>query len=292
MLTSIFAGLFSSYLRAALSSFNGISRVGAASGLRIGDFNNVFVANMKNGTAYVDMADLLALEAALKNLGPEFLAKFRRDATRLGVPARDAVQKTFREVSADGPLGGPKGKKTAHRNATLRRYDRFATSEVGRLSWVNSRMMSQNKAIDVNYKNRNAKKDQMKIASGLEGQLSVVRVRVKAPAFIVADMAGASGKARKVSGQLTREYQINLFGNGVVTRRHRVSSDNVDNWIRALNSKADNKQQGVPSRYAWPTLVEFGPKHRENTSKLLNETIVLLNNKLANREFNAKMSKG
>lgn len=283
-LSGIFAGLFTSYLRAAMSSYSSIGRMGATAGLTIGDFNNVFVSHLKNGTAYVDIADLIALENALKEVGPEFLKKFRRDAAKLGNPARDEIQRTFREINTQGPLGAP--------NRKNRRFDKFATSEVGRLSWYNSKIMSQNKAIDVNYKNRNSKKDQMKLASGQDAALSIVRVRVKAPAYIVADMAGKSMKARSVTGQLTRDYQINLFGKGIVTRRHRVNSDNVDNWIRELNSKADNKQQGQPSRYAWPTMVEFGPKHRENASRLLNETIFLINDKLATREMNKRMMKG
>lgn len=283
-LAGIFAGLFTSYLRAALSSYSGIGRMGAAAGLTIGDFNNVFVSDLKNGTAYVDVADLIALENALKNVGPEFQAKFRRDAAKVGKPARDEIQKVFKQIGNDGPLGGPQRKR--------RRYDRFATSEVGRLSWYNSRIMSENKAIDVNYKNRNSKKDQLKLASGQDAALSIVRVRVKAPAYIVADIAGASGTAKKVTGEKTRQYQINLFGKGVITRDHRVNSDNVDNWIRALNEKAVNSQQNKPSRYAWPTMVAFGPKHRENTSRLLNETIFLINDKLATREMNKRMMKG
>lgn len=236
---------------------------------KIGNFNALRDLGVSDLKATVQLADLKALEKQLRDVSPKMLRDFKTKARRVGNPARDDIRKAFRGVGSYGPLGQPK--------RPGRYYDRMYTSFVGRLSWTNSTSISARRQIDVNYKNRNENKNLYKLQAGQDGTISIVRVIVRAPAFIVADMAGKSGKARKSTGELSREYRINLFNRGVVMRRHKVNSANVDNWIDNLNSKARNKGQSQASRYAWPAMEKHQKDHRANSSKLFNETIAEIN---------------
>lgn len=269
---ALMGGLAGLFMRGAATGYGAVNGAARGFGIKIGDFNNLMDLGTSDNKAVVELADLRALEEALKDVGPNFHRKFKRDARKVGEPARDAVRQTFRGISYFGPLGPP--------NRPGRRFDKFATSELGRLSWYNSRMMNEKKSIDVNYKNRREGKALADLQAAKDGTISIVRVRVMAPAYIMADMAGKSGKAKQMSGALTRPYRINLFGKGFVTRQHRINSENVDNWIDNLNSKSRGKLQGSPSRYAWPTMEKHAPKFREDASKLLNESIAMLNRRM------------
>lgn len=265
-------GLGTSYLQGALTGYRMVNGPARANNINIGDFRRLQVQMASNLAASLEINDLKDLEKQMREIAPAMYHKFRRDQRKLGEPAKDAVQRTFKNVNQNGPLKGPK--------RPGRRYDKMATSQLGRLSWYSSKLMAQDKAIDVNYKNRKARSDFAKIKNGADGTLSIVRVRVLAPAYVVADMAGKTGKASKPTGTLTREYSINLFGKGIVTRDHRINSENVENWLRQLDSKASNRGQGNPSRYGWPTMEKHSPKYRANASKLLNETIAILNQRM------------
>lgn len=271
-LALIFKSIGTSYLAGATAGFGGVSSAARSKGINIGDYRNLQVQTAGNMAASVEISDLKDLERQMREVAPKLYQKLRRDIKRLGVPARDEVRKTFKQVNPNGPLGGPKRPGRA--------FDKMATSELGRLSWYSSRIMTQSRAIEAEYKNRNAKRDFQKIQSGADGTLSLVRVKVAAPAYVVADMAGKSMRAARPTGTLSREYQINLFGRGQVTRRHRIDGDNVENWIRQLDAQASNRGQNKPSRYAWPTLEKHMPEYRANTSKLLNETIRQLNQRM------------
>jgi hypothetical protein len=265
-------GLAGAYRRGATSGFNNVNNRARAYGIKIGDFNNLMDLGISDRKAVLELADLKSLEETLKDIGPEFHRKFKRDAKKLGEPARDAVRKSFRAIGYMGPLGPPK--------RPGRRFDKFATSELGRLSWYNSRMMNEKRSIDVNYKNRREGRALAQLRAAGDGTISIVRVRVMAPAYIMADMAGKSGNANS-GGALTRPYRINLFGRGVVTRQHRVNTDNVKDWIDTLNSEANAQQQGSPSRYGWPTLIKHAPKFRADAAELLNNSISMLNRRMA-----------
>ena len=269
---ALMGGLAGLFMRGAATGYGAVNGAARGYGIKIGDFNNLMDLGISDKKAVVELADLKALEDALKDVGPSFHRKFKRDAKKVGEPTRDAVRKAFRQIGYMGPLGPAK--------RPGRRFDRFATSELGRLSWYNSRMMSENKSIDVNYKNRREGRALAQLQAAKDGTISIVRVRVMAPAYVVADMAGKSGKARQTTGTLTRPYRISLYGKRTVTRQHKINSDNVDNWIENLNSKSNAKQQDTPSRYGWPTMERHAPKFREDASKLLNESIAMLNRRM------------
>jgi hypothetical protein len=202
----------------------------------------------------------------MSQFDPALTAKFKKDAVRLGKPARDAVNKVFRSVPKVGPLGAPK--------RPGRTFDKMYTT--GRLSWAETR--SRRNAVDVNYKARSGAQFSRSSLAG-DKTLSVIRVRVRGAAFVFADLAMASGKARKTTGQVTRPYRINLFGKGYVIRTHKVNSDNVDNWIDYLN-KAKDAQQGHPSRFAWPTIIKHGSDYRKNFSNLVSEVVADTNRRM------------
>jgi hypothetical protein len=271
LLTALLGSLSRSYTMGAMT---GWARTAGKSALAVGNFNLLRELGASDQKATVSLPDLKALEKELKNFGPDALRKFRNDARKIGTPARDALRSVFRSVGTQGPLGGPK--------RPGRRYDKMATSYNGRLSYMTSYIRNySSKGIDVNYKNRTEGKALRQLQTAKDGTISIVRLLVRAPAFIVADMAGKSHKARKNTGDLSREYQINLFNKGVVTRRHRINIYNTENWIDELNKRAHNRRQNKPSRYAWPAMEKYMGKHKLNVAQLLNEVVVETNKKLA-----------
>lgn len=238
----------------------------------IGNFNATQDLGFSNNKAVVELRNLKQLEKALREASPKMLRDFKRDARRLGDPAKKAIRKAFADAGQYGPLGAP--------TRSGRYYDRMYTSFLGHLSWHNARAYANRRGIDVNYKNRNENKALQNLKSSRDGTISIVRVVVRPPGYIVADMAGKSGRARKASGELSREYRINLFNKGIVTRRHRVNTDNTQNWIERLNAGAQGSGQTKPSRYAWPAAEEHLPKARRNASSLMNKTIYEINRML------------
>ena len=236
-------------------------------GMARADFNQLYNTAISATKGGLEFKDLRNLEKVLKEVEPELFKKFKRDATKLGNPAKQAVQKAFRTVDKNGPLGPVR--------RPGRKYDKMATN-IGRLSWASSR--SKRNAIDINYKQPKAAPFNK---AGLAGDktLSLIRVRVRGGSYVMADMAGKSNKARKATGQLSRSYQINLFGKMVVTRRHKVNAENVGNWIDRLNSSS-SRLQGHPSRYAWPALEKHAKDYQKNFSALVADVVAETNRKL------------
>lgn len=239
----------------------------------IGNFNALRDLNLSDKKTVIELSNLKHLERTLKEVSPKMLRDFKRDARKLGDPAKKAIRKAFAEAGQHGPLGAP--------NRPGRYYDKMYTSFVGRLSWTQAKAIANRRGIEVNYKNRNENKALRQLQAAQDGTISIVRVVVRAPAFIVADMAGKSNKARKAPGELSREYKINAFNRGVVTRRHRVDVYNVENWLDRLNAEARGKGQNRPSRYAWPAAEDHLKDARGNASNLMNRTITEINRLLS-----------
>ncbi len=276
LLASLFSSLQRSYLSGAVA---GWTSVGARTGIKIGSFNALAELNESNSKATVDLANLKALEQQLKEFGPDALKKFKRNARKVGTPARDALRSVFRSVGIAGPLGRPK--------RVGRRYDKMATNyDRGRLSYERGfAIANSSRGIDVNYKNRNEGKALRQLQMAQDGTVSIVRLLVKAPAFIVADMAGKSNKARLNSGQV-RDYKTNLFGRGVIQATpamREVTPRRVEartKWLQELDRRAHNRRQNEASRYAWPTMEKYMSKHKVSVASLLNEVIADTNKKL------------
>lgn len=236
-------------------------------GVSQADFNQLYNKAISDTKGGLEFKDLKNLEKVLKEVEPALYAKFKRDSKKLADPAKRAVQKAFTSVNRAGPLGPVK--------RPGRKYDKMATN-LGRLSWASSR--SKRSVIDANFKQPKAQPFGKGVLAG-DKTISLVRIRVRGASYIMADMAGKSNKARKRTGQLSREYQINLFGKMVVTRRHKVNADNVSNWIDRLNTSG-SVLQGHPSRYAWPALERHAKDYQKNFSALVNDVIIETNRKL------------
>lgn len=277
LLASLFGSIQRSYLSGAARGWAGTS---AKSTITIGNFNALTELNASNSKATVSLADLKALEQQLKEFGPDALKRFKRNARQLGTPARDALRSVYRSVGIAGPLGRP--------NRPGRRYDKMATNyNHARLSYERGFVVANSsRGIDVNYKNRSEGKALQQLKTAQDGTISIVRLLVKAPAFIVADMAGKSNRKRMNSG-VVREYTTNLFGGPrvVATEKMRaVTPARVEartKWLQALDRQAHNRRQNKASRYAWPTMEKYMAKHKINAAALINQVILETNKKLA-----------
>jgi hypothetical protein len=236
-----------------------------------GDFNNLYVQMLRDTKAGIELKDLKHLEATLKEVAPDLFRGFQRGLTKVGRPAANEMRKTFKKIGEKGPIWKPRPNRF---------YDSMYSSYVSNISWYQTKFATGRKGIDVNYKNRKKSADFSKLRSGSDGTLGIVRIAVKSPAYIMADITGRGSK-RKATGSLSREYRIHAFGQSpYVTRRHKVNAQNVQNWIDALNG-GKARLSGKPSRYAYPTLEKHGPKFADNVTSVLNSTITELNRRLA-----------
>lgn len=274
-LSGIAKSMFTNYSRAAMGSYAGIRAMGQKSNLDIGDFNLLTVID-KNGAGGLEITDLRHLQETLKEVAPSLYRKLNRNLRKVGKPAQERVQEAYRQINSQGPLGGVRRQG--------RTFDKFATSTLGRLSWVNSKTLSQNEAVGLNFRNRNRARDWAKLQEGRDAVMSIVRISVNAPAFILADIAGAGkGRGALPVGQRTREYKTNLFGRGEITHDHVMTQKRVNaiwnKWIPALDKR---KAAPKASRYAYPAIEKHMPKYRRDTSDVLNEVI---------RELNIRMAK-
>jgi hypothetical protein len=277
LLASLFGSVQRSYLSGAAKGWAGTS---ARTGIAIGNFNALRELNASDSKAAVSLGDLKSLEAQLREFGPDALRKFKRDARRIGKPAQDELRKAFRQVGIAGPLGAPK--------RPGRRFDRMYTDDHARLSYAKSySTISSSRSIDINYKNRTEGRALARLKAAGDGTISIVRLLVKSPALIVADMAGKSRTAIKRSGQL-RPFKQNLFGRGVIDATPAMRAvtprrgEARDKWLKALDQRAAAKKQSNASRYAWPTMENYMSIHKLKVSMLLNDVIAETNKKLGN----------
>lgn len=256
------------YLMAAAASYSAIS---AQSRSGLANFNAATLMQGRDNPT-VEVTNLLQLERELKELGPKLFKDFKRDARKLGTPARNEVRDAFSRIGPTGPFGW-------HRRPG-RTYDGFNTLN-GRLSWDKSYFeITRNSGVDVNYKSRNVNKQLYNLQTGKDGAISVLRIRVKKPALIMADMAGRGGRSMYSEGRgRTRPYQIDLFGRGVVVRTHAINRDNSDKFVEKLSQARANLQSNG-SRYAWPALEKHVPQYTRDVDKLLNQTIAIVNRSL------------
>lgn len=274
-LAGIARSMFQSYSGAALGAYRGISSAASQSGVQIGDLNLLKVLEAPTGAAGLEVADLAHLRKTLREVAPDLYRKLNREIKKVGVPAQEKVQEAYKRIGAAGPRGVPK--------RPGRKFDKFATSTLGRLSWVNSKTLDPKAAVSLNVRNRNKNRDWARIRNGKDGTLSLVRVSVNAPAFIVADIAGSGkGSGAMKIGQETNDYEINLFGRGRQVRTHVMTPKRQsaiwNKWIPALDAKKKAKKA---SRYAWPAVDKHMPKYRRDTENVLKPVIAELNRRMA-----------
>lgn len=255
--------------------------MGQAAAGNIGNYNHVRDLGLSDAKAIVELPDLVTMSRVLGELGPKAHSKFRNNARKLGRPAQTEMRRSFGSIGIHGPLGAPR--------RPGRNYDKMSTDYTrAHLSFMRARVaLNTAKGVDVNYKDRRSNKALQQLRASKDGTISVVRILVRAPALIVADMAGKSNKARKSVGDRTRPYETRLFGRQVVNREqgHEITFGRrraITIWLEALDRQAHNSKQKEASRYAWPTMVKYMPKHKEGASRLFNETIAEMNRALGN----------
>ena len=97
-------GLGTSYLQGAFMGYNLVNGPARANNVNIGDFRRLQVQMASNLAASLEINDLKDLEKQMREIAPAMYHKFRRDQRKLGEPAKDAVQRTFKNVNQNGPL--------------------------------------------------------------------------------------------------------------------------------------------------------------------------------------------
>lgn len=252
-------------------------RAGVMQGLRgmqghltSGNYKAILSGLDKEGALNVRIKDLTAIQRTLQEVEPKMARDYRSNMKKIGQPARRELLRGFRKIRKS-PLTG--------RTEGNRHYDSMYTSYLSNISWYNASKTRANRAVDVDYKNRATGKSKKRLAKG-DTTLGVVRLRVKSPAYILADISGR-GNRRKPTGSSSRPYRINAFGKGVVMRTHTVNRGNTENFLRHLNSRAISGDRGKgPSRFAYPTVQRHMPQMRLDTQKVLRGTIDGLNKKL------------
>ena len=276
---ALLGGLGRSYMVGAATGFGKVSSYGD-----VGSYDLARVLGTNGNKGSIEMTDMAALERKLKEVAPDIFLKLKREARKIGIPARNEIRDAFSKVGPGGPLGprkdNPKNSWSTPNANRRRYYDGFNTlnGDNGRLSWYNNYFSINTAAgIDVNYKNRNANRNLSKLKLGRDGELSIVRVRVKKAPLILADMAGRGRKSMYSQGRYeTRPYQIDLFGRGIVTRTHKINGTNSNNFVQNL-SKAKGKGSSRGSRYAYPAFIKHRPTHRKNVDKLINMVVLETN---------------
>lgn len=286
LLGSIFGSLARSYAFGAAAGWNKIQSAARQRGINIGTFSLLRDIDITDRKAVVELPNLKALEAILKETGPKALRDFKTNARQIGKPAQRALISVYKSVGVMGPLGAPK--------RIGRKYDKMATfnggslrGDRGRLSYMGGFTAANTRnGVDINYKNRNEGKALSQLQAARDGTISIVRLIVKSAPLIVADMAGKSGAGRIGVGNLVGDFKTNLFGRGVVQatdgmRRMTPAREEArTKWLQALDRKAHNRRQSKASRYAWPTMNKYMGQHKVNVSNLMNRTIMELNKRM------------
>lgn len=284
VLANLFLGAARSYAAGAARGW------GATAAFSYGDIGSFSLARVLGGDvkAEIEMTDLVALERTLQTVAPDLFNKFKRDARKVGVPARNSVRKAFADVGAAGPLGPRKVNRSkpwaTEKRIARRTYDGFNTvnGDKGRLSWaLNFNNIYKNQGIDVNYRSKNPNADLSKLRLGKDGQIGLVRVRVRKAPLIMVDMAGRGNSMYSQGRGETMPYEINLFGRGIVSRTHRINRTNSENFVRNLQ-RAKQAGSTKASRYAYPAFIAHQPKFRSEFDKLLQDVVAATNRKLGN----------
>ena len=261
----------------------------ATSRFSYSDIGNFNLARVISGDdkAELEMTDFAALERVLKEVAPDLFNKFKRDARKVGVPARNDVRKAFASAGARGPLGPRKLNRTkrwaTERAIASRTYDGMNTinGDNGRLSWtLNFNNIYKSNGIDVNYKSKNPNADLSRLRLGQDGQIGLVRVRVRKAPLIMVDMAGRGQSMYSQGRGRTRPYQINAFGRGIVTRTHVINRDNSDKFVENLARARGGRDK--PSRYAYPAFEKHQPTFRRNFTVILQDVVAATNRRLGN----------
>jgi hypothetical protein len=189
---------------------------------------------MSNPVTTIELKNLREIVKILKELEGNYISEFYKEAKDI---AKGVQSEVIKGISNSAPISGMKGR-------SLR----------ARMAWgVGKRAKS------VTLKANRAVKRGSSFAKGKTSSYPLIQVVASSPALVIADMAGKANKSVSVS----RTYEINLFGRGVITREHRINGQG-----KAMISKL-TATAGQPSRFFWPAALKGMPEATEKMGKLV-----------------------
>jgi hypothetical protein len=198
---------------------------------------------MSYGKTEIEYSNLKRIIKVLKEVDKKYLAEFYKQAKDIGKPVQDEI---IQAIPSTPPIRGMRARSTR-----------------ARLGWgIGKRAKSVVIKANRTVQRRSA------FAQGKHSEYPIVQVVAQSPALVLADMAGKSNTYTNKK-PITREYEINLFGRGVVTRTHRINGQGFALIDRLATAK------GVispgPSRYFYPAAERAMPKARKEMQSLLGE---------------------
>jgi len=192
----------------------------------------------------IEFSNLKRIIKVLKEHDKNYLASFYKEAKQIGKPVQDEI---IQAIPATSPIRGMR-----------------ARSNRARLGWgIGKRAKSV-----VIRANRTVQR-KSSFAQGKHNKYPIVQVVAQSPALIVADMAGKSNKVTNKK-PLSRSYEINLFGRGViVTRTHKINGQGLALIERLASAKGVISSS--PSRYFYPAAERAMPAAKKEMQSLINQ---------------------
>lgn len=191
----------------------------------------------------IEFSNLKRIIKVLKEHDKNFLAAFYKQAKDIGKPVQSEIMQA---IPSTPPIRGMRARSTR-----------------ARLGWgIGKRAKSV-----VIRANRTVQR-KSSFAQGKHNEYPIVQVAAQSPAFVLADMAGKSNNYTNKK-PITREYEINLFGRGVVTRRHRINGQGFALIDRLASAKGVISTS--PSRYFYPAAERAMPAAKKEMQSLINK---------------------
>ena len=186
---------------------------------------------MSNDKTEIEIKNLREIIKILKGLEGNYISKFYMEAKNVAKPVQAEV---IKGIPSSAPIRGMRAK-------SLR----------GRTAWgVGKRAKS------VTLKANRTVKRGSAFSKGKASSYPIIQVVASSPGTVIADMAGKVGKINRKP--VTKAYEINLFGRGVVTRTHRINNQGAS-LISALSS-SPKMQSPSSSRFFWPSALKGMPE--------------------------------
>jgi len=186
-------------------------------------------------------ADLRLLNRKLAAIDSGFRKQMAKDAKQVGREAESIIKSAL-------PTSSPFG----------------ASNSRGRLAWnhqVNAKGRSlANNATGVAFKTSGSRRSAV---------TSLVSVKVLAPATVIADIAGRSG--RYIDRGFRGSGMTRMYSRNGLMMRHTLNGQG-EAMIRKLNSSG-----GRPSRYAWPAIESHRPRLEAEVRHIIEKYIQIAN---------------
>lgn len=230
----------------------------------------VWAKNAKNdGRMYLQLTDYRALIKELGKIDKQLTSDLRKDFKVIG---RDMQKEVKKAIPNSPPLGPRKNLKLGGK--------RSGFDHTGRLAWGTRAEKNMGKSKAYPAKSVFIQAPSRPKSASRGRTFSLLRLKVNSAATGLADMAGRGGNYKY--GVLTRKYEINLFGKGVVTREHTINGQGY-RLVQALSTSAKGKLKSGGSRYAWPAAEKSMPGVKKDIVNRLEQSYNIVNARLAGK---------